>query len=208
MYKFSLFIFLSSFIISCETKKKQDLQLQSFATVLSGKFSSKEQASREPGYSAVIFSNTPIWRERSGYWFYQELYDAEKNTSVYYQRIINVKRVDSLIISSTSYMIPNQKKYKNAWKNPQVLNHLTKDSLAIRNGCDVHFKNTVSSIYQGKTQKGTCLSSFSEKISYTTSDILISKNKISSWDRGYDSNGKQIWGKIQGPYIFRRISED
>jgi len=208
MRKLPLFIILLCFIISCETKKKQDVRLQDFVTAISGKFSSQEQVNKEPSYSAVIFSNTRIWKERPGYWLYQELYDPEKNNSVYYQRIINVKRVDSVIISSSSYIIPDQKKYKNAWKNPQVLDHLTKDSLSIRNGCDVHFKNKVSSIYHGKTKKGTCLSNFSEKISYTTSDIVISKNKISSWDRGYDSNGKQVWGKIQGPYIFVRISDD
>lgn len=208
MHKFSLFIILLSLTISCETQKKQDLQVQNFYKNITGKFSSKEQASEESGYSNVVLSNTPIWKERSGYWLYQELYDAEKNTSVYYQRIINIKQVDSLVISTTSYIIPDQKKYKNAWKDITILEHLTTDSLAIRNGCDVYFKKETSTIYQGKTKKQTCLSSFSKKISYTTSDIVISKNKISSWDRGYDSNGKQIWGKIQGPYIFIRIPED
>lgn len=208
MQKPFLILFLIIVSIGCNTKKSNDQELDDFVRIISGNFSSKEQSKKESGYSAVNLYNYPIWKNRSGYWFYQELFDHKNNTSVYNQRIIHIKRVNSVTISTTSYVIPNQKKYVNSWKNVAVFDSLTKDSLKIREGCDVYFKKKTSTIYQGKTEKGTCSSSFSKTISYTTSNIVISRNKISSWDRGYDNQGKQVWGKIQGPYVFLRILEE
>ncbi|WP_298543218.1 chromophore lyase CpcT/CpeT [uncultured Aquimarina sp.] len=194
--------------ISCSNKIEQGSQIDDLTGILSGKFSSKKQAKEESGYSAVCLINIPIWDDRPGYWFYQELYDEKNSTSIYNQRIINFKKLDSLTISSVNYSIPDQKRYANGWKDISIFDHLTIDSLKIRDGCDVYFKKKTSTIYHGKTKKGTCSSSFSSKISYTTSNIVISKNKITSWDRGYNTQGKQIWGKIQGPYKFIRVRED
>jgi len=151
--------------------------------------------------------NTLIWKDRPGYWFYQELY-GENNSAIYNQRIIHVKIKDSTNITSTNYVIPNQNKYANGWKNTSIFDDLKVENLKVREGCDVHFQKKTSTIYLGKTNQGTCASSFQKKIAYTTSSIVISKNKITSWDRGYDKNGKQVWGKIQGPYEFIRIQED
>jgi len=208
MWRSFLFLILLVLTSSCSMKKSDDPQLDDFVKLLSGKFSSKQQSETESGYSAIGLVNKPIWKDRSGYWFYQELYNEENSTSIYNQRILNIRRVDSVTLSSTSYVIPNQKKYINAWKDVSIFNILNIDSLHIREGCDVYFKKKTSTIYQGKTKKETCTSSFSKKISYTTGNIIISRKKITSWDRGYDSNGKQVWGKIQGPYKFLRVFEN
>ncbi|SEL97310.1 CpeT/CpcT family [Aquimarina amphilecti] len=208
MPKVFLLIILLILTYGCDTKKSSDPELDNFAQLLTGKFSSKKQSKQELDYSAVSLVNAPIWKNRAEHWFYQELYDEKNNAAIYNQRILRIRRVDSLTISSTSYVIPNRKKYVNAWKDVSIFNLLSIDSLKIREGCDVFFKKKTSTIYQGKTKKGTCSSSFSKKISFTTSNIVISRNKISSWDRGYDNKGKQVWGKIQGPYNFIRVLED
>ncbi|GAA0725091.1 hypothetical protein GCM10009430_30220 [Aquimarina litoralis] len=208
MRKLLLFLITLILLYNCNTNVVTDPELEGFVRILTGKFSSKKQAKEESGYAAVCLINTPIWKHQSGYWFYQELFSEEKSTAIYNQRIINIKRVDSITLSSTSYIIPNQKKYINGWKNPSLFDQLTTDSLTVREGCDVYFKKKTSTIYQGKTSKNSCSSSFSKKILYTTSNIVISSKKISSWDRGYDKEGKQVWGKIQGPYNFIRVTEN
>lgn len=208
MRKLLPFLISLIFLCNCKTKVVNDPELEGFVQILTGKFSSKKQAQEESGYAAVCLINTPIWQNQSGYWFYQELFSEEKSTAIYNQRIIQIKRVDSITLSSTSYVIPNQKKYTNGWKDASLFNQLTIDSLTIREGCDVYFRKKTSTIYQGKTYKNSCSSSFSKKIEYTTSNIVISSKKISSWDRGYDSKGKQVWGKIQGPYNFIRVIEN
>lgn len=208
MRKLLLFLITLIFLYGCNTKVVNDPELEGFVQILTGKFSSKKQANEDSGYAAVCLINTPIWLNQSGYWFYQELFNEEKKTAIYNQRIINIKRVDSITLSSISYVIPNQKKYINGWKDASLFNHLTIDSLTIRDGCDVFFRKKTSTIYQGKTHKNSCSSTLSEKIKYTTSNIVVSSKKISSWDRGYDSKGKQVWGKIQGPYNFIKVIEN
>ncbi|WP_378177710.1 chromophore lyase CpcT/CpeT [Aquimarina sp. SS2-1] len=208
MRRLLLFIAVWSLTSSCNSKIEHESPLIDFTRTLEGKFSSKKQSVTDSGYASVCLINIPIWQDREGHWFYQELYDEKDNTSIYNQRILNIQKIDSTTITSTSYVIPNRKKYINAWKDISIFDQLTADSLKIRDGCDVYFKKKTSTIYHGKTKKGTCSSSFSNKISYTTSNVVISKNKITSWDRGYDINGKQVWGKIQGPYKFIRLAED
>jgi len=208
MWRIFLFLFLAVLSVSCDQKAKNKPVNHDFIELFPGRFSSKKQAQEESGYSAISLVNKPIWKDRPGHWFYQELYDEKNDASIYYQRIINIQIEDSLHIISSSYAVPNKKKYSHGWKNTAIFNQLTIDSLSARDGCNVVFKKKTSTIYQGKTKKRTCLSSFSKKISYTTSNIVITKNKITSWDRGYDTNGKQVWGKIKGPYKFIRIKEN
>ncbi|MHA7058564.1 chromophore lyase CpcT/CpeT [Aquimarina sp. M1] len=207
MFRSFLFLTLLVITISCGNEIEPDSYLLNFTKTLTGNFSSINQAIKDSSYAPVHLINTPIWKERKGYWFYQEMYDEKDETSIYNQRILNFQKVDSTTISSTSYVIPNQEKYVNAWKDVSIFDHLSVDSLIIRDGCDLYFKKKTSTIYHGKTKKGTCSSTFDIKISYTTSNVVISNNKITSWVRGYDTNGKQIWGKIQGPYEFFRIDK-
>ncbi|MDH7444734.1 chromophore lyase CpcT/CpeT [Aquimarina sp. 2201CG14-23] len=208
MSRFFFFVFLFIIITGCESKINHDAQLYDFMEAFTGKFSSKKQAEQDSGYSKITLINTPIWEDRSGYWFYHELHKEQDPSFVYNQRIIHIKRIDSVTISSANYIIPNQKKYINGWKDLSVFDDLIMDSLKIRDGCDLYFKKKTSTIYQGKTKKGACLSSFKTNMSYITSNVVISKERITSWDRGYDINGKQVWGKIQGPYKYIRISEN
>jgi hypothetical protein len=36
---------------------------------------------------------------------------------------------------------------------------------------------------------------------------MVYKNKIHSWERGWDKNGKQVWGSSKGHYIYKKISK-
>ncbi|KAK9120249.1 hypothetical protein Scep_018342 [Stephania cephalantha] len=58
-------------------------------------------------------------------------------------------------------------------------------------------------LYEGSTPPGGFPSSWNGA-SYCTSDLSILKNnEILSWERGYDDNGKQVWGVKGGPYEFK-----
>ena len=43
--------------------------------------------------------------------------------------------------------------------------------------------------------------------SYATSEVELREERITSWDRGYDGEGLQVWGATEGPYRFDRQSE-
>jgi hypothetical protein len=43
--------------------------------------------------------------------------------------------------------------------------------------------------------------------SYATSEVVITDEQLLSWDRGWDANGKQVWGAETGGYIFVKTAE-
>ena len=43
-------------------------------------------------------------------------------------------------------------------------------------------------------------------IDYIKTDFVVSREKVSIWVRGYNKQGKQVLGKIDGPYLYDRMS--
>ncbi len=208
MKKISSIIFLFFVFYSCNSNRIKDIELHNLTTLMIGEFSNKEQAKQDNSFPNSLMINVRIWKNKPGYWIYSELSDAsENNIVVHSQRIINYERIDSITFKSTGYRIPNEKDYQSPWKNIGVFDKLTLDSLQIRNGCEVYFKKKTSTIYSGKTNNELCSSSV-DYINYISSSFVVSKDKISIWTRGYDKKGKQVWGKIRGPYKYKRLAEN
>ncbi|WP_103070977.1 chromophore lyase CpcT/CpeT [Aquimarina sediminis] len=205
MRGFLLIIFLSLLFSSCNSAPIKDPELHKLVVLLVGSFSNKEQAENDSSFASLHMTNTRIWEERIGYWVYSEVSDANKDHYIYSQRIINYERLDSSTLKGTSYEIPNIEEYNTDQKKSTFLSNLTPDSLEIRAGCQVYFKKKTSTIYSGKTNKGSCTNAL-DYIDYTTSTYVISKDNISIWTKGYNNNRKQVWGKINGPYKYKRLS--
>ncbi|TSE11125.1 MULTISPECIES: chromophore lyase CpcT/CpeT [Aquimarina] len=207
MKQFLPIIFLLIVFNSCNSKPIKDIELHNLATLMIGEFSNKEQSKKDNGFSHSHMINVRIWKDKPGYWIYSELSAVKENNYVYSQRIINYDRIDSITFKSTGYRILNEKDYKLGWKDIEVFDKLTLDSLQIRKGCQVYFKKKTSTIYSGKTNKGTCSSSI-DHVDYISSSFVVSKDKISIWTRGYDEKGKQVWGKIRGPFKYKRLAKN
>ncbi len=204
MKQLLLFFFLSTLLLSCNSQKTHDIELDSLVTMLVGKFSNKEQVKDDASFAYLNLINIRIWQDRPGYWVYSEVFDAKQDEYIYSQRIVHYERADSSRFKSTSYSIRNVKDYQSGWNNPKVFNKLTLDSLIIRTGCEVYFNKKTSTIYSGKTIKGSCISTI-KSIDYITSSFVVSKDKISIWTRGYNHKGKQVWGKFKGPYKYKKV---
>lgn len=207
MKQLLLFIFLSILFLSCNSKPIKDVELHKLVTLLTGEFSNKEQAENDISFEHLNLKNTRIWENKPGYWLYSEVSDAKNSDQIYTQRIINYERSNASTFVSTSYLIRNAKNYKGTQEEiSNIFNELTKDSLTERVGCQMYFKKKTSTIYSGKIKKRSCPSSI-DYIDYITSSFVISKNKVSIWTKGYDNKGKQIWGKIKGPYKYKRLKK-
>ncbi len=199
-------VFLFSLLFSCNSKTVKDPELYNLVSSIVGEFSNIEQVKHDAGFAHLNLTNIRIWKDRPGYWIYSEVSDAKEKEYIYSQRILSYERLDSFTFINTSYSIRNAKEYRNVLKNQHRLNQLTIDSLEIRKGCQVYFEKNTSTIYTGKTRKKSCSSSI-HYIEYISSNFVISSDKISVWNRGYDKKGKQIWGKITGPYMYKRIAK-
>ena len=57
--------------------------------------------------------------------------------------------------------------------------------------------------FVGGTEGNGCTSSLNGA-QYATSKVKITKNRIESWDQGFNAQGVQVWGAEAGPYVFDR----
>ncbi|GAA4271278.1 chromophore lyase CpcT/CpeT [Aquimarina gracilis] len=197
------FFLLSIFLFGCNSKSAKDTELNNLVNLVLGEFSNEEQAKNDASYAHLNLVNARIWKDKPGYWVYSEVSDAKQDLYIYSQRIVNYKRLDSTSFISTSYIIDGAKDFESGWKDPNIFDELTMDDIEMRRGCEVYYKKKTSTIFSGKTDKGSCISSI-KGIDYITSAFVVSKDKISVWTRGYDQKGKQVWGKIKGPFKYKK----
>jgi len=97
----------------------------------------------------------------------------------------------------------NPLRFAGAWKEEFPLQNLTPDSLVERSGCAIILKPD-KNYFSGSTIDKNCSSQLCSA-AYATSEVVIEENAITSWDRGFNADDKQVWGAESGPYIFKKI---
>ena len=70
--------------------------------------------------------------------------------------------------------------------------------------CTIYLEK-VENRFEGGTPAEGCFSDFRGATTFTA-EVIIGEDFISSWDRGFDSQGNQVWGARRGPYLFREVS--
>jgi hypothetical protein len=199
----SLYLLLIVCLIQCQSEN----DLDELTTLMSGSFSSQEQAENDSNFYDIRLEMVPIWEDRTdGKWLYVEQAAAWSLDKPYRQRVYNLIAGSDGIIHSVVYSIPNPLRFAGAWQNENPLSQLSPDSLQIREGCVVILKKTALHEYTGSTRNDDCQSTL-RGASYATTAVSIYKDKIISWDRGFAKNGEQVWGSTQGGYIFKRIQK-
>jgi len=104
------------------------------------------------------------------------------------------------------YTIPDEERFVRHWRHPDPLAELTPDSLIARPGCEILLRKVGSKVFSGSTVEDSCTNDWGGA-AYATSEVMITENEIYSWDRGYDAEGKQVWGPERGGYVFKRKGE-
>jgi len=57
--------------------------------------------------------------------------------------------------------------------------------------------------FVGSTVDRSCPSDL-RGASYATTEVRVSEGELLSWDRGFDEEGRQVWGSRAGGYLFRK----
>lgn len=79
---------------------------------------------------------------------------------------------------------------------------LTLADVVEKEGCGVEME-WIGTQFEGGTVGKDCASSLNGA-SYTTSEVTLTHDTMSSWDRGFDAQDVQVWGATKGPYVFDR----
>lgn len=172
---------------------------------LEGSFSSAEQAASDDRYFEVNLHHARIWDDRDdGVWLYVEQALATDADEPYRQRIYRVwLRPDGRVVS-TVYELPEPERFAGAWRDPGSLDTLSPLSLDRRDGCTIVFTEIAADRMIGSTQDTGCTSTL-RGASYATSEVTLTADGITSWDRGFNASDEQVWGAEAGPYEFRRV---
>ena len=169
-----------------------------------GSFSSIEQSGIDSSYFNIELEMVQIWKDRTdGPWLYIEQAIAESKDKPYRQRVYQLRKRADGKIESLVYTIPDPLRFAGDFNKEFPLLRLTPDSLILREGCEVVLFQSDEGHFEGSTIDRDCSSDL-RGASYATSEVTIYQDKMISWDRGFDENGKQVWGATKGGYIFKK----
>lgn len=199
-------------IVSCKnTPKEQQVAAPVDASktaalfeLMQGSFNSNKQSIADTTYFDISLHMYPIWAEK-GHYLYVEQALSSMQDKPYRQRIYHVTDTkEEGVYKSEVYAIPNDSLWIGKWKTPNAFDSLAIESLELRTGCAVYLKEQPDGSFTGETKPYTCESTL-RGAAYATSVVTVTKNKIESWDQGFNVEGEQVWGATKGGYIFDRI---
>ena len=181
-------------------KKEELLKLYQLMT---GEFSSEEQAKADTSFYSINLVMYPIWEgDKDVKWLYVEQAVTEYMDKPYRQRVYRVSMTEENMFESRVYTLNNPSKYIHAWDTPELFNQINPDSISLREGCAVFLKKE-GDCFTGSTNEKDCESTL-RGASYATSIVTVCKDQVVSWDQGWDANDQQVWGAEKEGYVFKR----
>ncbi len=170
-----------------------------------GSYNSEKQSISDTNYFNISLHMYPIWQETGKSWLYVEQALNSMQDKPYRQRIYLVEEQEDGIFKSTVFSIAYDSLFIGKWSEPEFFDRFDENILKEREGCAVFMKREGDS-FTGSTKDQACVSTL-RGASYATSEVTVTEAGVESWDRGFDSDGNQVWGAENGPYIFDKLSE-
>lgn len=173
---------------------------------LSGSFNSTEQSRKVKGYFDISLAMVRVWKgDKKSRWLYVEQAVTKRLSRPYRQRVYQLRQVGPNRFTSTIYKVTIAKQLAGKAHNPKVLIQLKRKHLRLLKGCAIYLTYRGGK-FRGSTKKRECTNRW-RGASYATSEVVITPQSLYSWDRGWNSKGKQIWGARKGGYMFRRVKK-
>ena len=182
--------------------------LVTLGTLMTGSFSSAKQAAADPEFRDVRLHAARIWTERSdAFWIYLEQAMAETLDKPYRQRVYRLTRQgDGSFESAVFELAGDPLAVAGAWKSPGTFPIDDPSKLVRRPGCSVILAKRSGELYEGSTVGTECVSAH-RGAAYATSEVVLRPRSLTSWDRGFDASGTQVWGATKGAYVFDRVTD-
>lgn len=192
------------FFVSAVFYPQSESNLDILVSWMIGSFNSEEQSKNDSDYYNISLEMHRIWSERKdGYWLYVEQAVATSKDKPYRQRIYHLYE-DNDVIKSVIYSIPDEKSFVGGWNDASTFQKLSPESLEAREGCEVIIIRKDENTFVGSTIDKNCTSNL-RGATYATTEVIITKNKMISWDRGFNDKDEQVWGAVKGGYIFNKL---
>lgn len=170
---------------------------------MQGNFSSEQQSKNDSDFFDIRLRMVPIWQaDQNSFFLYLEQAVSTSTDKPYRQRVYRVEKVDDTTFVSKIYTMNKPERFTGKNSGDEIFSEFTADSLILKDGCEVKLTfNEERQNFLGTTGDRTCPSERSGA-AWATSIVSIDEDKMVSWDRGWDNDGKQVWGSVKGGYIF------
>ncbi len=170
---------------------------------LTGSFDSSRQAADDDRYFDISLHVVPIWEGRdNGPWLYVEQAVSAAADRPYRQRVYRVVEREGAVVSEVYTLPGDAMAFAGKWREPAAFDAISPEDLEKRDGCAV-FLTRDGDRYVGGTRGEGCASTL-QGAAYATSEVVVTSDRLESWDRGFDEADRQVWGAEAGPYVFRR----
>lgn len=202
-----IFLILVSFI-SCNKSSSDKLlssnaELDHLHEMMTGYFSSTEQAKQDSSFYDISLSMIPIMlKDKDFKWLYVEQAVSQNMKKPYRQRVYRLSQIDNNVFESKVYELDEPEKYIHAWEDKAILKGISKKNIVEREGCSV-FLEKKGDCYKGSTHEDDCKSTL-RGATHASSIVEVCNGVISSWDQGWNDEGVQVWGATEKGYIFNK----
>lgn len=193
-------------LVSCGRQSQNSNSAKALDQLLSymvGSFNSAEQAAQDSSYYNISLHMYPVWEGREGNWLYVEQALNSMQDKPYRQRFYKVEQNGEGSFVSRVFKIKDEKECIGKWKTPSYFDDLPMEEVLEKEGCEVYLKQS-GNTYSGKTKMKACRSSL-RGASYATSEVTVMKDRVVSWDQGWNNAGEQVWGATKGGYTFLKL---
>lgn len=192
--------------IADDSQKDNLSDISLLLSFMQGSFSSEDQSKVDTNYFDIRLQMKPMWTIRSdAHWIYVEQAVASKMDKPYRQRVYRVSQLPDGTFESAVFTFPDPLKYAGDWKKDNPLEELSPSDLTERKGCSVFLVKNEDGSFTGGTKGKGCESDL-RSAKYASSEVVINKDGMKSWDRGFNENDEQVWGATNGGYIFKKIN--
>lgn len=200
-----LMLFNTAIAVDKDQASERSAGLQQLVAYLTGSFSSARQAVKDSSFTDFRLEVIPIWLERKdAIWLYVEQASAAKLDRPYRQRIYRLSEQRDGQFVSEIYSLPDSARFAGAYRLLFLFDSLYPEQLDLRDGCSVTLRKTCDTLFVGQTTGTGCASDL-RGAQYGTSEVTLGPSEMVSWDRGFDSAEKQVWGAMMSGFRFQRV---
>ena len=148
----------------------------------------------------------PIWKDRwDAPWLYAEQALAARPENPYRQRVYHIRSDPKGGLWCDVFDVPRGgPRLAGAWREREPFSNLRPEDLIQRTGCGIRLLPH-SGRFKGSTEEKSCLSEF-RGARWAMYELTVEPERMESWERGYDADGRQVWGPSGGPDVYRKVS--
>ena len=204
---------------ACVATGPQPSKAEAVAELLTGDFSSAEQAKLDPEFREVVLHARRIWAgpdhpkgTGDAVWLYVEQAMAEAQDKPYRQRVYRIAELGGVragtVRSEVFEFKDGAERFVNCWKDGcAAIESIGPEALTPREGCAIELtRDGATGGWTGSTHAQDCVSTL-RGASWASSEVVLLPGLLETWDRGFDAAGKQVWGAVRGPYRFVRMGD-